>query len=85
MFFSKKKCNNPCGIKILFWYFIVFWAILYFFLEVGILLTFGQTLWDQYKQSNDMLIANIIFLLILYIDVVVQFRTGYLSRGMIIR
>lgn len=63
---------------------MVFWAILYFFLEVGILLTFGEPLWQEYKQSSTMLTTNIIFLTILILDMIVQFRTGYLSRGMIV-
>jgi hypothetical protein len=83
-FFSRKKCTNPCSIKMLIWYFVVFWAILYFFLKVGIILTFGQSLWLEEKQSAALLAINLICFLILFADVVVQFRTGYLSRGMII-
>jgi hypothetical protein len=41
LLFSHKKCSNPTWIGLMLWYMVVFTAIMYFFVENGIILTFG--------------------------------------------
>ena len=49
MLFSHKKCSSPIDVKFMVWYIFVFIAILYFFVENGIILTFGQSLHEKEK------------------------------------
>ena len=41
LLFSTSKCLDPLSNWLMVWYMMVFSAIIYFFVEVGIILTFG--------------------------------------------
>jgi len=69
----------------IFWYLLVFLSILYWFIETGIALAFGEVAFKAELKSTVWLIVSCICLLILLMDIFVQFRVGFLSKGVIVK
>jgi len=68
----------------MFWYLLVLLSILYYYVEMGIMLTYGQQAWTSELQSVPMLVIDVVAIIIFVLDIVAQFNTGYISRGAII-
>jgi hypothetical protein len=66
------------------WYVLVFFAIVYAYVEVGLILTYGENAWENLYGNPISISLNIYCLLVFLGDILVQFNTGYLSRGVII-
>jgi hypothetical protein len=82
--FAQNRCWDPCGRWLLLWYVVVFAAIMYYFVEMGIMITYGLVAW-QWELSNPFAIAaDVIFIVVFVIDMLVQFKTGFFYRGVII-
>lgn len=64
---------------------LVFFAIVYWFIETGIALAFGEVAFRTELQRPAWLIAGYLFLLVLFLDILLQFRVGFLSRGIIVK
>ena len=67
----------------LYWYLLVFLAILYNYAEFGIVLAY-EGAWEGELTTPITLAFSCLTILILIADIVVQLNTGYLKRGMII-
>lgn len=84
MLFPRLRTFSPTEPIMLIWYWFIFAAIMYYYVEMGLVLTYGQQVWDD-EMSNPFLIAvNVIAILIFFIDIFVVLNCGYLYRGMII-
>ena len=68
----------------LFWFFLVFIMILYYYVEMGIVLTYGEPVWEIELQSEVYIIFDTLAVLTLTLDILVCFNCGYLYRGMIV-
>jgi hypothetical protein len=64
---------------------LVFLAILYWFIETGIVIAFGEVAFEAELQSPAWLLVGCIFLIILLLDIFIQFRVGFLSKGIIVK
>jgi hypothetical protein len=68
----------------LIWYVFVFFSIIYYYIEMGLVLTYGADVW-QYELSNPILLTmDAITITIFALDILVCFNCGNLYRGMII-
>lgn len=67
------------------WYLLVFLAVLYWFIETGIVIAFGEVAFEAELQSPSWLLMSCIFMLILLLDIFVQFRVGFLNKGIIVK
>ena len=59
-------------------------AIVYTYIEVGMVLTYGSVAWADINQVIGSLIVKVMVIIVLIGDMLVQFNTGYLFRGVII-
>lgn len=84
MMISSKQCSYPLTKRLLVWYFFVFMAILYSYVEMGVVLTYGDAAWTSINRSNSTMSIHLIGTIIFGIDVYVQLNTGYIFRGVII-
>lgn len=57
---------------------------MYYFVEMGLVLTYGQQVWDDEKSSKAITAFTVITVIILFIDIFVCLNCGYLYRGMIV-
>lgn len=74
----------PTEPSMLIWYWFVFSAIMYYYVEMGLVLTYGPQVWDDEMSSPLLITVNVLSVLILIIDLFVCLNCGYLYRGMII-
>jgi hypothetical protein len=44
-FMKSRLCVNPCNTILMFWYFLVFLGILYWYVEMSIMVIYGQVAW----------------------------------------
>lgn len=44
--FTQNRCWDPCGLGLLLWYVVVFAAIMYYFVETGMMITYGLGAWQ---------------------------------------
>ena len=58
---------------------------MYFFIQVGMVLAFGLPVELYLETISGYRIASAVFLLILYMDIVMQFITGYIHQGVLVR
>ncbi len=85
MMMSSKQCYNPISKVLLVWYFFVFLAIVYSYVEMGLILTYGQAAWTSINRtSTPTIVTHCLATAIFTIDVYVQMSTGYIYRGVII-
>jgi hypothetical protein len=57
---------------------------MYFFVEVGLVITYGEIAWIDELNTPFAVVFDIFSILILIADIGVQLNSGYLFRGMII-
>jgi hypothetical protein len=57
---------------------------MFYFVEMGLVLTYGQQVWDDERNTSVLIATNIIAILILLADMLLQLNCGYLYRGMIV-
>lgn len=82
--FPKLRVFMPTEPIMLIWYWLVFGAIMYYYVEMGLVLTYGQQVWED-EMANPIVIAfNVITILVLACDIFVCLNCGYLYRGMIV-
>jgi len=82
--FPKLRVFMPTEPIMLVWYWLVFSAIMYYFVEMGLVLTYGQQVWQD-EMSNPVVIAfDVITIIVLALDILVCLNCGYLYRGMIV-
>jgi hypothetical protein len=67
----------------LYWYIIVFIAIIYNYGEFGIVLAY-EGAWQSELTTPFALAFSSFTIFIFFMDIIVQLNTGYLKRGMII-
>lgn len=80
---NNRPVFNPISHMILYWYLLVFLAIMYNYFEFGIVLAY-EGAWESELTTPAALVFSIFTILILCADIGMQFNTGYLKRGMII-
>ena len=68
----------------LMWFFLVFLVILYYYVEMGLVLTYGQQVWDDELDSTVYLVVDFTAILVLLADIFVKFNCGYLFRGLVV-
>lgn len=74
----------PTEPVMLIWYWFVFASIMYYFVEMGMVLTYGQEVWDD-ELTNPITVAfTVITIIVLALDILVSMNCGYLYRGMIV-
>lgn len=66
------------------WYLLVFLAIMYYFIEGGLVLTYGEPAWQDELNNAGVIFFNVLFMLIFVGDVFVQLNCGFLNRGMMV-
>lgn len=81
---SSKQCYYPLTKLLLIWYFFVFMAIMYSYVEMGVILTYGEAAWTGINRSHSTMGIHLMATVIFAIDVYVQLNTGYIFRGVII-
>lgn len=74
----------PTEPAMLIWYWVVFSAIMYYYVEMGLVLTYGQQVWDDEMSNPALIFINVLAILIFIVDVLVCLNCGYLYRGMVI-
>lgn len=74
----------PTEPTMLIWYWFVFSAIMYYYIEMGLVLTYGLPVWHDELSSPLLITINVLSVLILIIDLFVCLNCGYLYRGMVI-
>lgn len=84
LIFTEKKCYDPIGRWLLVWYFFVFLAIIYSYVEMGLILTYWEEAWVDLNSNPISISLSVYCLLVFAADMLVQFNTGYLFRGVII-
>jgi hypothetical protein len=58
--------------------------IIYWYVETTIMVFYGQQAWLSEMASTPMLVVDVIGIIILILDIVLQFNAGYISRGAVI-
>ena len=67
----------------MYWYVIVFVAIMYNYFEFGIVLAY-EGAWESELTTPGALTFSCFTIFVLFVDILAQLNTGYLKRGMII-
>jgi len=75
---------DPLSIPILFYYLLVFIAIIFTYTETWMMLTWGKTAWEESLAMPGFVFGRIFSIVLFTADVYVQLHAGYLNRGMII-
>lgn len=81
--FPKFNVMSPLVTWSLLWYFLVFATIVYYYVEMGLVLTY-EGAWEDELSSPLMLAIDTFTILVLIADMVVTLNSGYLHRGMLI-
>lgn len=81
---TKLRVFRPTEVPLLIWFFLVFVAVLYFYVEAGLVLTYGEEVWIDELHSPAYLTIDAIAVLVLIGDILVCLNCGYLYRGMIV-
>lgn len=66
------------------WFILVFIAILYYFVEFGLVLTYGEQVWTDELSSPTYIVLDFLTCVIFLADIFVCLNCGFLYRGMII-
>ena len=66
------------------WFSLVFIAIMYYYIEVGIMLTYGSIAWEDELGSASAIFFDCFFIIVFILDMLFQLNSGFLYRGMII-
>ena len=83
--FPKFRVFNPISNLSLLWFLFVFGAIMYYIVEIGLVLTYWQPAWDAEIHSVGVQIADALTVFIFILDIPMSLNCGYLFRGMIVR
>lgn len=82
--FPGLRILNPLEPLMLFWYSLVFLSIMYYYIEMGFVLTFGKPVWENELTTPVWIIVDTITCCILVADILVCLQCGYLYRGMVV-
>lgn len=84
-YYAKDRvCTNPCNSILILWYGLVLADIIYWYVETTIMVFYGQQPWLSEMASIPMLVIDAIGIIILILDMVLQFKAGYIYQGAVI-
>jgi hypothetical protein len=84
MLMMSKPCYDPLANWLIIWYVFVFLAIVYIYVLMGMVLTYGEAAWTDIHRVPVSIAFNLISLLVFIGDILVQINTGYIFRGVIV-
>lgn len=84
MLAKKVRVFQPTEPVMLIWFVFVLLAILYYYVEMGFVLSFGLQVWEDELNSPLCITMDVLTGLIFILDIGVCFNCGYLYRGMVI-
>lgn len=79
-----KPCYDPIANWLIAWYVLVFLAIIYTYVEMGLVLTYGSVAWADIHNDPISITFHVAAILVFIGDILVQMNTGYIFRGVII-
>lgn len=84
MLAKKIRVFQPTEPVMLIWFVFVLLAILYYYVEMGFVLSFGSQVWEDELNSPLCITMDVLTGVIFILDIGVCFNCGYLYRGMVI-
>lgn len=81
---SARLCYNPLDNWLIVWYSFVFQAIIFYFTETTLILTYGTVAWQAELSTPVVLVLNIIYISVFVGDIYIQFNAGYITNSAII-